>query len=377
MIGNTSLTAILCTVAAIVLGALPGIGTRAEADPVQPRHSQEEAIRSGPLPYRSEEVRFTNERAEVTLAGTLSVPIGKAPFPAVFLIAAAGPEGRDEEVAGHRVFVVLADHLLRQGIAVLRYDKRGTGASTGDWAKASFDDLVSDAATALDYLKRRAEVDPHRVGLIGHSEGGSIAPAVAIADTDVAFVVALAGSGLSGPVRVTEQQVYFAQENGASSKQQAAVRALCQQIFRTVASTADDVAAGTRIAALIDRAIALKTLNPQIASAIRQRLTPAFVREELTDDPVKYLYHLQVPMLALVGSLDRIVPADLYVQAMQPILAGIPGSKVQVLPGLNHVMQTARTGSPREFGTIAETISPVALAVIGDWVVKQTQRSPP
>jgi uncharacterized protein len=370
-------SAMFCAAAAIIAGVLHAPAGRGDVTGDPPRRPQDEAIEKGPRPYRSDEVVFRNEHGKVSLAGTMSVPNGKGPFPAVLLIAAAGPEGRDEEVAGHRVFVVLADHLLRKGVAVLRYDKRGVGASTGDFDTASFDDLVSDAASAFRYLKLRPDVDLRRVGIIGHSEGGSIAPAVAGLDKEVAFIVVMAGSGLSGRVRITEQQVYSAQESGATEEQQAKIRVLCEQIFQTVATTRDGIAAGARIGALIDAAVAAKAFNSERAAATRQLLTPGFVRQELNDDPVEYLEKVRVPVLALVGSLDRIVPAGPYIEVMRPALAGIPGSRVQVLPGLNHVMQTARTGSPREFGTIEESISPVALAVIGNWVTEQVRRSSP
>ena len=337
---------------------------------------QEEAIASAPRPYTDHEVTFRNDRGPVNLAGTLSLPNGKGPFPAVLLVAAAGPEGRDEEAAGHRVFVVLADHLLRQGVAVLRYDKRGVGSSSGNFATASFEDLISDAAVAFRYLKGRPEVDRHKLGVIGHSEGGSIAPAVAVGDKDVAFVVAMAGSGLSGEFRITQMQAYMAQESGASSAQQAKIRALCGQIFRTVKETPDDTVANQRISALIDEAAVTKGLTEEQARATRQLMTVKFVREELNDDPIRYLKSVHVPVLALVGSLDRIVPAEPYVAAMTPVLNTIPGSKVQVLPGLNHLMQTARTGSPREFSVIKESIAPLALRVIGDWVGAQVRLAP-
>ena len=335
---------------------------------------QEEAIAKGPRPYTNQDVSFDNDRGPVKLAGTFSVPNGPGPFPAVLLIAASGPEGRDENAGGHLVFVVLADHLLRQGVAVLRYDKRGVGASTGDFDKATFDDLVSDAAAAFRYLKSRPEVDPHRVGVIGHSEGGSIGPAVAVIDKDVAFVVAMAGSGLSGEFRITEHWVYVAEEGGASPEQQAKVRAMGQQIFRMVAATSDDVAASGQIAALIDAAVADKTMNKGEAADIRQLMTPQFVRMELNDNPLSYLKKVRVPVLALVGSLDHTVPAGPYVEVMRPVLETIPGSKLVVLPGLNHVMQTAQTGAPRESGSSKESISPLALRAIGDWIAEQFQR---
>jgi uncharacterized protein len=334
---------------------------------------QEEAIARGPRPYMNQDVSFNNDRGHVKLAGTFSVPNGQGPFPAVLLIAASGPEGRDENAGGHLVFVVLADHLLRQGVAVLRYDKRGIGASTGDFDKATFDDLVSDAAAAFGYLKSRSEVDPHRAGVIGHSEGGSIGPAVAVTDKDVAFVVAMAGSGLSGEFRITEHWAYVAEEEGASPGQQEKVRAMGRQIFRMVAATSDDAMASGRIAALIDAAVADKALNKGEAADIRQLMTPQFVRMELNDNPLSYLKKLSVPVLALVGSLDHTVPAGPYVEVMRPVLETIPGSKLEVLPGLNHVMQTARTGSPRESGSSKESISPLALQAIGDWIAERVQ----
>jgi pimeloyl-ACP methyl ester carboxylesterase len=331
------------------------------ADAAEVRHPQEEALEHSTKPYTDQDVAFTNEAAHINLAGTFSVPNGKGPFPAVLLIAASGPEGRDEEVEGHHVFVVLSDYLLRKGIAVLRFDKRGVGKSTGDWNKATFDGLVADADAAFQYLKGRPEVNRRRLGVIGHSEGGSIAPAVAATDKDVAFVVAMAGSGLNGEVRICEQQAYMAKEtSGASPEQQASIRDLCHHIFATVAKTPDDAEAIRRINELVAAAKADKQ--------IKELLTPQFVRQELTDDPVKYVKQIHVPMLALIGTLDRIVPAEPYVAVMKPVLAKIPGSRVEVLNGLNHVMQTAQTGSPLEFGTIEETISPVALQAIGDWI---------
>jgi len=168
----------------------------------------------------------------------------------------------------------------------------------------------------------------------------------------------------------------MAQESGASSAQQVKIRALCQRIFRTVKATPDDAVANQRISALIDEAVAAKGLTEAQARAARRLMTVKFVREELNDDPIRYLKSVHVPVLALAGSLDRIVPAEPYVAAMTPVLNTVPGSKVQVLPGLNHLMQTAQTGSPREFSVIKESISPLALRVIGDWVGAQVRPAP-
>jgi hypothetical protein len=274
--------------------------------PEHPSHPQDEAVARGPRPYTNHEVAFPSEDGSIKLAGTLSLPNGKGPFPAVVLVAAAGPEGRDEEAGGHLVFVVLADHLLRKGVAVLRYDKRGVGDSGGDFSKATFADLVSDADAAFRWLIARPEIDRAHVGMIGHSEGGSICPAVAAREPQVAFVVAMAGSGLSGELRITEHEAYVAQQDGATTTQQDKVRALVGEIFSAVAATPDDTAATARISAFIDEAVASRT--------------------------------------------------------------------IEVLPNLNHVMQTARTGSPAESAMLEESISPLALQKIGDFVARQVTR---
>jgi uncharacterized protein len=228
-------TRVLAVIACAVVPAVSSAQAAPAPQPAPVRHPQEEAIERSPKPYTNQDVTFDNQTAHIKLGGTFSVPKGKGPFPAVLLIAASGPEGRDEEAEGHHVFIVLADYLLKRGIAVFRYDKRGVGTSTGDLEKATFDDLVSDAAAAFHYLKGRPEVDDRRLGVVGHSEGGSIGPAVAASDKDVSFVVAMAGSGLSGEVRICEQQAYIAKEfRKASTAQQANIKSLCHNIFMTV-----------------------------------------------------------------------------------------------------------------------------------------------
>ena len=151
-----------------------------------------------PYPYREEEVSYSNPAAKIELAATLTIPPGKGPFPAVLLMSGSGPHDRDESIAGHKPFLVLADYLTRKGIVVLRADKRGVGKSTGDYSKAVMADFASDAEAGVAYLKTRAEVDPQKIGLVGHSEGGIEAPMAAVQDPDVAFIVMMAGPGVPG-----------------------------------------------------------------------------------------------------------------------------------------------------------------------------------
>lgn len=367
---------------AVVGWALTGLavvllGAAVVSAATQPRRPQDEAVAKGPRPYTDQEVTYTSDHGAIKLAGTLSLPNSKGPFPAVLLVAAAGQMTRDEDAEGHKVFVVLADYLLREGVAVLRYDKRGVGASSGNFDKASFADLVADADAGFRYLYNHPEIDRRHIGIIGHSEGGSIGPAVASVDKDVTFVVAMAGSGLSGEFRVINSQVYLAQSVGAPPEQQEAVRKIDEKIFNTVAQTPDDATARDRVAAVIDAALASKAITEDQAKETRQDLRVEFVRTELDDKPIEYLKKVRVPVLALVGTLDKIVPPDPYVKVMQPVIDTIPGSKLQVLPNLNHVMQTARTGSPQEFGTLEETISPVALKTIGNWIAQQVKQPIP
>jgi pimeloyl-ACP methyl ester carboxylesterase len=335
---------------------------------------QEEVIDRGPLPYENKNVTFENPRAHLTLAGTFSVPQGKGPFPAILLIAGAGPMDRDEGI-GHRFFLVHADNLLRRGIAVLRYDKRGVRESGGDFSKATFDDLVSDARAAFTYLQTRPEVDKKRLGVLGHSEGGSIAPAVAVDDKAVTFLVLMAGSGLRGDVRTTEQSAMRALENGASPEQAAKVKALWQQLFAAFQAAPDDATANARIIKLIDAAAAGQVVTAEQAGALKNSATAASLREMIKDDPVVYMRQVAatVPTLALIGSKDLVVVPEPYLAVMRPLLKVNPRSTVVELPDHNHGFQRSKTGYLREINTIEETASPLVLQTIGDWVAKQTK----
>jgi len=339
---------------------------------------QEEAIDRGPRPYENKNVTFENLRAHLTLAGTFSVPQRKGPFPAILLIAGAGPMDRDEGI-GHRFFLVHADSLLRRGIAVLRYDKRGVGESGGDFSKATFDDLVSDARAAFTYLQTRPEVDPKRLGVLGHSEGGSIAPAVAVNDKAVSFLVLMAGSGLRGDVRTIEQSAMRAREGGASPEQAAKVKALWQQLFAAFQAAPDDATANLRIVKLIDQAAAGQVITAEQAGALEKSVNATALREMIKDDPVVYLRQVtaSVPTLALIGSKDLVVLPEPWLAVMRPLLSVNPRSAVVELPDHNHGFQRSKTGYLREINTIEESASPLVLQTIGDWVVTQASLKPP
>jgi hypothetical protein len=321
-----------------------------------------------PYPYHEEEVTFTNKAAGNTLAATLTVPPGKGPFPAVLLIAGSGPHDRDESLLGHKPFLVLSDYLTRRGIVVLRADKRGIGKSTGDLAKATTADFATDAEAGVAYLKTRAEVDPHKIGLIGHSEGGIVAPMVAARNSDVAFIVMMAGSGVPGDRIIVEQVRLIAEVSGASKEKAAENAAQERELLTLIEKEKDDAVLEKELRAKL----AGQVPDAQIGAAIQQ-LTSPWMRYFLTYDPATALRQGACPVLAINGSLDLQVPPALNLPAIRKALeaGGNKHYEVDELPGLNHLFQTAKTGSPAEYAEIEETISPVALDKIATWILKQ------
>jgi len=320
-----------------------------------------------PYPYREEDVTFAGKAAGVTLAATLTIPPGKGPFPAVLLIVGSGPHDRDESLLGHKPFLVLADYLTRKGIVVLRADKRGVGKSTGDYAKATTEDFAADAEAGVAYLKTRPEVDAHKIGLLGHSEGGIIAPMAAVADPHVAFVVMMAGSGVPGDQIIVEQGRLIEIASGESKDKADADAEKEKETLHLVKTEKDP--------AVLDRLLAVKLSaegapEAQVAAEIKQITSPWF-RFFLSYDPAAALRKLTIPVLALNGSLDLQVPPAQNLPAIRAALANNKRAEVDELPALNHLFQTAKTGSPSEYGQIEETISPVALDKIAGWILKQ------
>lgn len=331
-----------------------------------------------PYPYTSEDVTFPGGAAGVMLAGTLTLPTGDGPFPAAVLISGSGPNDRDETILRHRLFLVLADSLTRRGLAVLRYDKRGIGKSTGDYAQATSVDFAADAGAAFAYLKAQPRIAARKIGLIGHSEGGLIAPLVAAKSPDVAFLVLLAGTGVPGERIIAEQAALISRAEGASDADVATGQALETKILAVAARESDPAAARTKVAALLRHALATMTPaqrkamgdpGPLIRAQSAAVASPWF-RFFLTYDPVPTLKQVRCPVLALDGSLDLQVPPSENLAAIGAALKAGGNADVTTteLPGLNHLFQTAKTGSPSEYGRIEETLAPALLATVGDWI---------
>jgi pimeloyl-ACP methyl ester carboxylesterase len=320
-----------------------------------------------PFPYRAEDVSFDSAPG-VRLAGTLTLPPGKGPFPAVVLITGSGAEDRDETLWEHKPFLVLADALSRRGIAVLRDDDRGFAKSTGDFATATSTDFAADTEAGLAYLRTRPEIDPTRIGLIGHSEGGMIGPMVAVDDPRVAFVVMMAGPGAPARELLVAQREAVARTAGLSPEVIARNEALMDRVEKALAASKDP-AQGQADAAkvLTDTGMA-----PAAAAATAKQMGSAWYRWFIAYDPRPTLAKLKVPVLALNGDKDVQVVSKQNLPAIREALKDNPDATVVELPGLNHLFQTAITGAPLEYVRIEETMSPAALDLIADWVVKRT-----
>jgi CubicO group peptidase (beta-lactamase class C family)/dienelactone hydrolase len=318
-----------------------------------------------PFPYTEEDVSFDNRAAEIKLAGTLTIPQGKGPFPAVVLIPRAGPLDRDERLLNHRPFFILADYLTRAGIAVLRADVRGAGKSGGKYGGAPLDDSASDAEAAVAYLKTRPEVDAHKIGLLSHGEGGLAAPMVAARNQDVAFVVMMGAPAVPTATNSVESNRLSAVGNGELYRKAEEQAAETRKILAVVQEEKDPAGLDGKLREFLAGGVP----EAQIEGQIRQWTSPAF-RRTLTYDPAAELKKLACPVLALYAEKDWSVPAELNLPAMRAALeaSGNRNFQVEELPDLNLLFQTADVGIGREANWTEETISPVVLKKIADWV---------
>ncbi|HEY3853426.1 MAG TPA: alpha/beta fold hydrolase [Verrucomicrobiae bacterium] len=355
----------------------PLVLTRATAKDLAPaihKRPQEDAINAGPLPYVQRDATIPNSVGGNQLAGTLSLPKGDGPFPAAVLISGTGHNTRDEDVWGHKVFLILADALNRNGFAVLRYDKRGVGGSTGDYDSATTVDFTSDAEAAVKWLQTQPQIDAARVGVIGHSEGGIIAPAVAASDKSVAFVVMIAGPAIRGDKLFVLQSAMTAKEYGAPDSYISKRKIFDQELFDAVRLAPSDSMALDQAKVIITKGVNEKIVDTKEAENLPHDVTSPWERYFLAYDPAPTLAKITVPVLALNGSLDVQVPAKEDLAAAREALKNNPAATVIELPGMNHLLQDAKTGAPNEYNDIEETMSPTALKIIVDWVKKTTQR---
>ncbi len=337
---------------------------------------------TAPFPYLVEEVLFRNETDGVQLAGTLTIPTTAQPCPAVVMISGSGPQDRDETLLDHKPFWVIADHLSRHGIAVLRFDDRGTGASKGNFSAATSADFANDVEAAFDHLSRDPRFAKTAIGLMGHSEGGTIAPMVAARRKDVAFAILLAGTGVNGKEILLSQGQLILQAEGVTDEsllntQRATQLALIDTVLEAAADATLDELTAAAIKRLTETlpedSIPEESLKETVTAGIQRMQSPWF-RYFLTYEPATQLQRVQCPVLALNGEKDVQVDPRLNLPAIEAALVKGRNPRFRTIefPAMNHLFQSCTTGGLSEYQTIEETISPIVLQTITDWITDVT-----
>jgi len=321
-----------------------------------------------PYPYKEEEVTIINRSEHDTLAGTFSKPNGNGKFPVAILLTGSGAQDRDESIKGHRPFLILADFLTRKGFAVLRCDDRGTAKSTGNFKASTTADFETDAEAQLDYLKTRPDVDKKHIGIIGHSEGGVIAPMVAVKRKEISFIVLMAGPAMNSFDLMIMQDSLVELSDGTSATEINSYLIRQRKLFSIARSSLDSATAADSI----DRMLTVeKASDREIEKAITQVVSPWF-RWFIRYDPQENLKKLHCEVLAINGEKDIQVPAAANIAATEEALKSSKSKNyyTTVLPGLNHLFQKCRKCNVSEYKKINETIDPLALSTIGDWMEK-------
>jgi alpha/beta superfamily hydrolase len=341
-----------------------------------------------PFSYREEEVIYNNQDKSISYGATITIPEGKGPFPAILFITGSGPQDRDETIMEHKPFAVLADHLTKNGYIVLRVDDRGIGKTTGNFKTATSADFANDVSNGIDYLLSRPEVNKKKIGLLGHSEGGMIAPMVAEKRKEIDFLVLLAGPGVRIIDLMSEQNAAIARASGVSEEAVKQIKPLFTKVVETIMQSPDSLTAHQQVTAYTEYwastqpAAILKELDFQtqenrsnyIASMITEFNSPWF-RYFMAFDPSRYLTKLHAIVLALNGDRDIQVLSS---QNLPGIEAALKKSKskdyeIKELKGLNHLFQECKTCTIQEYGELEQTISPLVLETITTWLDKHVK----
>ncbi len=342
--------------------------------PIPPNRPQEP---QEPYPYYTEDLTFENKKEGITLAGTLTLPSDKGKHPVVVLISGSGAQDRNQEIMGHKPFLVIADYLTRNGIGVLRFDDRGTAQSGGDFDSATSENFANDVEAAVEYLLSRNDIDKKKVGLIGHSEGGIIAPIVAERNKKVSFIVLLAGTGVRGDELLMKQTRTIAKASGVPDEILDQTGKI-NRAFYDIILKSDDDNWKDNVNEFLDSYTKNNSLLEGITEAHVEQLKTSmlaqfekpWVRYFIKHDPATVLRKLKTPVLALNGSLDLQVSAKENLSAIEEALKQAKNKKYKIveLEGLNHLFQETTTGLPTEYGQIEQTFSPRALEEMLKWI---------
>lgn len=339
---------------------------------------------TGPFSYYSENVTFENPTAKITLAGTLTLPAKAGNFPVVVLISGSGPQNRDEEILGHKPFLVISDYLTKKGIAVLRFDDRGCGKSTGNFMLATSEDFASDVSSAIDYLKTRKEINIKKIGLAGHSEGGIIAPMIASKSKDVSFMVLLAAPAIQLRKMMMIQDELIARAFGVPENEIATLKTINSEIYEMISVSTDTDTLKADLTRYADhekvKNVPVQLLPPgmsreQYLAAQISTLSSRWAQYLLKYDPAIALEKVKCPVLALNGAKDLQVTSRNNLAAIRNALIKGGNHKITTreFPRLNHLFQECETGSPAEYKRIEQTFSPAALSEMSDWILKQVR----
>lgn len=336
------------------------------------------------LPYNHEEVTFIN--GDITFAGTLTIPKTEGKHPAVVMITGSGPQNRDEELFGFKPFKIIADYLTRNGIAVLRYDDRGVGGSTGkNVSESTTEEFAGDVLEAVKFLKTRSDINAEQIGLIGHSEGGIVAPLAAVESKDIAFIVLIAGTGVKGIDIIKEQSALIMRAENTPEDEIKENLELQERIFEVIISNGDieeirkDLAKSVlksyeelpeeQKKTITDKDEYIKSM---VDLQLRQLESP-WMKYFLSYNPAPALEKVTCPVLMLFGELDLQVLPSQNKEPMEKALekGGNKDFKTVVFPKANHLFQLAETGSPSEYATLPKEFVPDFLDIIKDWITER------
>jgi len=334
-----------------------------------------------PYSYYSEDVTFQNTKANISLSGTLTLPKKNGFFPSVILITGSGPQNRNEELLGHKPFLVISDYLTKKGIAVLRYDDRGIGDSKGDFKTATTVDFATDVESAINYLQTRKEINKNKIGLVGHSEGGLIASIVASKSKDISFIVLLAGTGIQGDKLLLLQQKLISRAKGISETDIKKSNQTNVKLFEIVIQSNDNQKFKTDLTNHIKETLKSDTsieipnglTKEEFISIQVNQISNPWMQYFIKFNPASVLEKVKCPVLAMNGEKDLQVPSNENLTAIKNALkiGGNENVTIKEFPRLNHLFQECKTGLPNEYAKIEQTFSPIVLTEISNWILNQ------